>query len=246
MVGTGPFMFKEWVPNDHVTIVKNPTYWDTANAAHLDEITFKPFADQTAELNALQAGDIDLAQTIAPNDVATLTARPELPGRRPRRVVQRVPPRARRTRDTSRSTTCKIRQAIAYALNKQAYIDAFYAGLANVADNFMPPATQYFKALGLPTYDLEKAKAADRRVRRLRRQARRSTSTTRPTSPGRTCPIRRAWPRRSRPTSRPSASRSTSRPRAWRTGYLDRRARPASSRCACSAGPATGPVRTTS
>ena len=53
----------------------------------------------------------------------------------------------------------KIRQAIGYALNKQSYIDAFYAGLANVADNFMPPATQDYKALGLPTYDPEKAKA---------------------------------------------------------------------------------------
>ena len=157
MVGTGPFMYKEWVPNDHVTIVKNPTYWDTANAAHLDEITFKPFADQTAELNALQAGDIDFAQTVAPNDVASLTADPNF---------RSSTAASRATSSTSACRTArppfdnlKIRQAIGYALNKQSYIDAFYAGLAKVADNFMPPATQDWKALGLPTYDPEKAKS---------------------------------------------------------------------------------------
>ena len=157
MVGTGPFMYKEWVPNDHVTIVKNPGYWDTANAAHLDEISFKPFADQTAELNALQAGDIDFAQTIAPNDVATLTADPNFG------LVDRGEScnefHLGLQNGTPPFDNLKIRQAIAYALNKQSYIDAFYAGLANVADNFMPPATQDYKALGLPTYDPEKAKA---------------------------------------------------------------------------------------
>ena len=51
-----------------------------------------------------------------------------------------------------------IRTAIAYAVNKQSYIDAFYAGLAEPADNWMPPATQFWKALNLPTYDVQKAK----------------------------------------------------------------------------------------
>ena len=51
-----------------------------------------------------------------------------------------------------------IRTAIAYAVNKQSYIDAFYAGLAEPADNWMPPATQYYKKLNLPTYDPQKAK----------------------------------------------------------------------------------------
>ena len=157
MVGTGPFMYKEWVPNDHVTIVKNPAYWDTANAAHLDSIAFKPFADQTAELNALQAGDINFAQTIAPNDVATLTADPNFA------VVDRGEScnefHLGLQNGTPPFDNLKIRQAIGYALNKQSYIDAFYAGLANVADNFMPPATQDYKPLGLPTYDPEKAKA---------------------------------------------------------------------------------------
>ena len=73
MVGTGPFKFTEWVPNDHVTISKNPDYWNKDEAAHLDTVIFKPFADQSAELNALQSdGGIDFAQTILPNDIAGL------------------------------------------------------------------------------------------------------------------------------------------------------------------------------
>ena len=51
-----------------------------------------------------------------------------------------------------------IRTAINYAVNKQSYIDTFYAGLAEPADNWMPPATQFWKALNLPKYDVQKAK----------------------------------------------------------------------------------------
>ena len=76
MVGTGPFKFSEWVPNDHVTIAKNPDYWNAERVPHLDEVIFKPYADQAAELNALQAGDIDLAQTIFPSDIASLSSDP--------------------------------------------------------------------------------------------------------------------------------------------------------------------------
>jgi peptide/nickel transport system substrate-binding protein len=156
MVGTGPFMFKEWVPNDHVTIIKNPNYWDPDRAAHLNSITFKPYADQTAELNALQAGDVDFAQTIAPNDIATLKSDPNF------QVIDRG--ESCNTGQISMNqkhpplNNKDIRTAIAYAVNKQQYIDAFYAGLAEPADNWMPPATQFYKKLNLPTYDVAKAK----------------------------------------------------------------------------------------
>jgi peptide/nickel transport system substrate-binding protein len=157
MVGTGPFMFKEWVPNDHVTIVKNPNYWDSANMAHLDTVTFKPYADQAAELNALQAGDIDLAQTIAPNDIATIKSDNKF------QVIDRGDSCNIGNLEINQSykplDNLHIRTAIAYALNKPSYIQAFYAGLAEPADNFMPPATQFYKPLGLPTYDPDKAKA---------------------------------------------------------------------------------------
>lgn len=177
MVGTGPFMFKDWTVGDHVTLIKNPNYWNTAAAAHLDEIKYKPYADQTAELNALQAGDIDFAQTVAPNSIPTISTDATL------QVIQRGDScnegllQLNQNPDQSGSAkaasppisvidpaahkllqNAKIRQAIMYALNRQGYLDAFYAGTGALADNWMPPSTTFFKAENLPTYDLTKAK----------------------------------------------------------------------------------------
>jgi len=177
MVGTGPFEFSEWVVGDHVKLVKNPSYWNAAGAAHLDAIVYKPYADQTAELNALQAGDIDFAQTIAPNDVKTVASDTSL------QVIDRGascnegllqmntnPDQSASAKaanppiqviDPAAHTLLKnenIRKAIMYALNRQSYIDAFYGGLATPADNWMPPSTEFYQALNLPTYNLTMAK----------------------------------------------------------------------------------------
>lgn len=154
MVGTGPFKFKEWVPNDHVTIVNNPDYWGPK--AHLDEVTFKPVSDPTQILNGLLKGEFDLAQNVSPVDVPTLQSNKAL------QIVSRgescdiaelglnqvFPP----------LDNLKIRMAMAYAVNRQSYIDTFYAGLAVPADSWVPPATQYYKAENLPKYDPVMAK----------------------------------------------------------------------------------------
>jgi peptide/nickel transport system substrate-binding protein len=156
MVGTGPFMFKEWVPGDHVTIVKNPDYWDQTNAAHLDTVIFRPFKDKTSELNALQAGDIDIAQDIGPTDVKTVQSDPNL------KIIDRgsscnlLPLEMNNV--VKPFDNLKIRQAVGYAVNKQGYADTFYGGLAAPANNWMPPGTAYFKDETLPTYDPQKAK----------------------------------------------------------------------------------------
>jgi peptide/nickel transport system substrate-binding protein len=177
MVGTGPFMYKEWVVGDHVTLVRNPSYWDAANAAHLDSIVYKPYADQTAELSALQAGDIDFAQTIFPRDVKTVQADSSLQAiDRGASCNEGLLQLNQNDQQSDSAKAAKpaipivdaaahklnqnpmIRQAIMYALNRQSYVDAFYADLAKPADNWMPPSTKYYKALNLPTYDPQKAK----------------------------------------------------------------------------------------
>jgi peptide/nickel transport system substrate-binding protein len=159
MVGTGPFMFKEWVPNDHVTVVKNPAYWDAPSAAKLDQVTFKPFGDSTATLQALQSGGVDLAFSISPLDVknaknANLT------------IIDRGASCNQLNLDMNQSlggtptiyANKSVRTAVAEAVNKQSYVDAFYSGLGNVPTGFMPAATQGFKAETIPGFDAAKAK----------------------------------------------------------------------------------------
>src|SRR5438874_910440 len=57
-VGQGPFQLTEWVRGDHLTLVRNPTYW-TKDQPYLDRIVIKIIPDSSARLLALQAGEVD-------------------------------------------------------------------------------------------------------------------------------------------------------------------------------------------
>jgi ABC-type transport system substrate-binding protein len=65
-VGTGPFVFQDWVPNTHMTATKNPHYW-RKGYPYLNSITFKPIIDPGARVNALETGEIDIMHTSSPN-----------------------------------------------------------------------------------------------------------------------------------------------------------------------------------
>ena len=160
MVGTGPFIFKDWVPGDHITLVKNPSYWDSPNSALLDQVTFKPVGDATATLQDLQSGSVDAAFSLSPTDVTTaknagLT------------IIDRGASCNQLNLDMNQSVggtptiyaNANVRKAISEAVNKQSYVDAFYAGLGKVPTGFMPPATTGFKAETLPAYSVTQAKA---------------------------------------------------------------------------------------
>jgi oligopeptide transport system substrate-binding protein len=66
MVSNGPFMLAEWVPNDHVTLVKNPNFFDAANVK-LDKVNWYPSENQATSLKRYQAGEIDILLNF-PND----------------------------------------------------------------------------------------------------------------------------------------------------------------------------------
>jgi peptide/nickel transport system substrate-binding protein len=57
-VFSGPFMFQEWVKDDHITLVRNPDYWK--GAAYLDGIVWKVVANTTVEKEMMKAGETDL------------------------------------------------------------------------------------------------------------------------------------------------------------------------------------------
>ena len=57
-VGNGPFVLQEWVRGDHLTFVKNPTYWRTGQP-YLDKVVVKIMPDSAARILALRAGEVD-------------------------------------------------------------------------------------------------------------------------------------------------------------------------------------------
>ena len=58
IVNSGPFMLSEHKPYDHITVVKNPNYWDAARV-RLESITFYPLEETTTMMNLYKAGEVD-------------------------------------------------------------------------------------------------------------------------------------------------------------------------------------------
>ncbi len=57
-VGNGPYVPREWIPNDHITLVKNPRFYD-AGHVRIDVVNYYPTADSNAALRQLRAGELD-------------------------------------------------------------------------------------------------------------------------------------------------------------------------------------------
>lgn len=72
-VCVGPFMFKDRVAGDHITLVKSPYYYDKKDV-HLSSIVFKIITDPSARTQALRAGDIQVLDRAQATDVPTLQA----------------------------------------------------------------------------------------------------------------------------------------------------------------------------
>jgi len=158
MVGTGPFMFSDWKPGDHVTLIKNPNYWNVVNMAHVDRIVFKPYADAASKLKALQSGAVDLIESLDPTVVGTVSKDTNL-SLLDRGAGCNITQLAMNDFDTVQGNpnllaNKGVRFAISAAINKPSYISGFYAGEAVVADSWLPAGALYYKREYLPTYNL--------------------------------------------------------------------------------------------
>jgi len=125
MVGTGPFKFKEWVKDDHITLVRNEEYnwaspvYNHSGPAYVDQIIYRDVQDIATRVAALEAEEINLATVTEPM-VAQLRTNPKL------QVL--TTPKAGTSRmftmNLGKSPTddIRVRKAINHAINKAALI----------------------------------------------------------------------------------------------------------------------------
>jgi oligopeptide transport system substrate-binding protein len=74
MVSNGAFTLSEHIPNDHLTVVKNPTYHDAANV-RLDKVVYWPTEDRSTAMKRYEAGEIDSNDDFPTEQLADLQAR---------------------------------------------------------------------------------------------------------------------------------------------------------------------------
>jgi peptide/nickel transport system substrate-binding protein len=154
-VGTGPFKFVEWKRNDRIVVEKNEDFW-MDGYPKLSRVIFKAIPENSARLNALITGDIDLMDGVNPSDVATVEGNDDLKSFfRPSMNVGYVG----LTNTRPPFDNKLVRQALNHAVDKQGIIDAFYSGQAEPAKNPLPPVIGgYNDDIEPYPYDLEKAK----------------------------------------------------------------------------------------
>jgi len=80
-VGTGAFAFVEKLPQDHITLQRNPGYWDPA-LPRLERIVFRVITDDNARVANVKSGDVDIVANVPLPQVRALVAEAAQPGAR--------------------------------------------------------------------------------------------------------------------------------------------------------------------
>ncbi len=154
-VGTGPFEFVEWKQTDYLKGKKFAGYWKHGYPK-IDTITWKPVVDNNTRAAIMQTGEADFAFSIPFEQATVLKGSPKVDLIASPSIIQRY---------LTMNTMVKpfndprVRQAINYAINKEALAKVAFAGYATPSDGVVPAGVDYAEKLGPWPYDPAKARA---------------------------------------------------------------------------------------
>ena len=153
LVGTGPYLFSEWMPKQQVTLTRNPDYWGTP--AYYDEIDLIPVDDDKAAEVALQAGELDFSG-ISLSSTDKFQNDPNF-------TVALIPSTAYNwigmNVESPKLKDINVRQAIRSGIDVPSILAAAYNDKAPLANALIPEGTLgYWKDAPVYTRDVAKAK----------------------------------------------------------------------------------------
>ncbi|MBC3945509.1 glutathione ABC transporter substrate-binding protein GsiB [Erwinia persicina] len=153
-VGTGPYEFVTWNQTEFVKVKKFAGYWKTGYPK-LDSITWRPVVDNNTRSAMLQTGEANFAFPIPFEQARLLEKNSKLDLVTSPSIMQRY---------ISFNVTQKpfdnpkVREAINYAINRQALAKVAFAGYATPATGIVPPSIQYSQSYPAPEYNPAKAR----------------------------------------------------------------------------------------
>jgi peptide/nickel transport system substrate-binding protein len=160
VVGTGPFKFKEWVQGEKVTIVRNPDYYD--KVPYIEEMTLRVLPNADTTVIALQQNEIDVMEIIPPAQMEAVQATEGL------QVdiydffqftyyLMNLDPEA-----TPLFQDPEVRQALFYALDRDAITRNIFLGFGEAAVGTQPPISPAYAPDRMePAYAYDPQKALE-------------------------------------------------------------------------------------
>lgn len=133
--GYGPYTVAEWVKDDHITLKANPLYKDRPAPAYTTVIV-RDIPDQASAALSMQSGEVDILTDPRPDDAKSFAQKSDLtvyqqPSNNNSYVAMNM--------DKPPFDKLAVRQAVAYAMNVDQIVQAFYDRGAVIADNWTPP-----------------------------------------------------------------------------------------------------------
>jgi peptide/nickel transport system substrate-binding protein len=178
-IGTGPFKFVEFKPNESIKVTRNENYWKR-DRPYLDGIEYTVIRNPSTAVLAFVSGKFDMT---FPNDL-TIPLKENLASQMPQAICELTPSAGINrnlivNRDVAPFDDPDLRRAMALSLDRKAFIDIITQGQGEIGGVMQPPPGGLW---GMPPDMLKELPGYDPDVQKNRTQARQiwRSSTTGP------------------------------------------------------------------
>ena len=152
-VGTGPFICTEWEEGDHTSFEKNEDYW--GELASVDTVTIKEVPEAGSRTAMLQTGEADMVYPMPADQIEAIKSNDDINVLKADSNIMRY---VTLNMNLEPLSDVRVRQAMNYAIDKEAYVQVMYSGNATIATSVVPSIISGYAEQEPYTYDLDKAK----------------------------------------------------------------------------------------
>ena len=153
-VGTGPFKFVEWKATDYLKVAKWEGYWKPGYPK-IDSITWRPVVDNNTRAAMMQTNEAHFAFPMPPEALDSLSKKASLEVTTAPSIIHRYLSMNTQQKPFDNP---KVREAINFAINKEALVKVAFSGYAIPAEGVLPQGVEYATKLGPWPYNPAKAK----------------------------------------------------------------------------------------
>ena len=153
-IGTGPFVFQDWVPNSHMTATRNKNYW-RKGYPYLDSITYKPILNAASRADALQTGEVDMIHTNDPNGLLQFRGNQKYSyyDNSGQVIGQPTVQCIMLNTSTEPFNSRDLRVAMAKSINQSQYVKVINKGVNAPMHGLFIPGSPYYAKTPYPSYD---------------------------------------------------------------------------------------------